>query len=527
MNDINKVTSNTTEQTAAPAPKRTQRKPGMLRLGLLLLLLLVLVSCLCWGWYKVRSSGEVTLPLPDTLAQTVTDNFTENNSGRIGPVRIGSFDDAKLEVLHELDKMGLDVGELPVEAARSAVTDSRAHTSSSGRAMPSTATIPPADAFMGGQPLAGRGVDAKGSSITLEGSTQNVTLQDQNAANQTDPNTADSRTNAVYAETDTVVTPLFVADLAKHLVENYWAKGTHPNARYSPYSSTSLKAINQRYGVNLKGLGSYARIKQRDEYRERGQVLYYVFMPSMLNALTHMYAEPLADEMAHYANSRVYGSKNSKRSMTDAEKAEMFRFYADYAAFIGYSLNAYYDDPKAIIKVDKLQLAEQNVYKAHLEWLTERERLEQHEAQTNAEQAKNSTTSEIGATPATRLAQNVKPQSNGRQNSAPTSWQEDDTTSTTESAFNPEAAPALALAYQQSLLRQQDARKTVLKMMTRGKISAENLANADNDPQGLIYMARWLARRGEDNKKAINAAAEAVKYTAGVLQQKAIQLEAR
>ncbi|MDL2307524.1 hypothetical protein LJC48_05815, partial [Desulfovibrio sp. OttesenSCG-928-C06] len=274
----------------------------------------------------------------------------------------------------------------------------------------------------------------------------------------------------VYSGEDSVVTLDFIDDLAGYLVRNYWPAGSHPSAREHGVSTAGIKSANQRYGIDLKGFaGSNTAV--RDYYRDRGLILSYVFMPSMIEALSNLYADRFADALVQAAARPIVSSSGVERHLTPADTAEMLEYYAGYSRSLGSALLAYANNTDAPSVVNVLNRAEMESFAAHTRYLD------------------------------AKLAQEVAQEAGDNERMAEAE----------------KDAVRLERVYHLSRGKQKSSEDAVYQMMLQG--NARNL-----DRTSLIYIACWLNRRGPDSYYAVKAAANSTAFVADVLAEKAREL---
>ena len=276
----------------------------------------------------------------------------------------------------------------------------------------------------------------------------------------------------VYFGDDAVVGSEFIHDLAQYLANNYWPQGSHPSAQKNAHCTASVKDMNRRYGLELTGFSSRrTRSGRRDYYSERRLVLNYAFTPSMLTALSHLYADRLADGLVAAARRQERAVNGKKVVMGGKEIAAMLRYYADYSRAAGLSLLAYAESGTAAALVRKALS------------------LEDESARLSADIQEARAVLEIA-------------QAGGRRDDAAAARARLD-----------RSEPAWR-ASMQELSR---TKAEVVKIMARGRPSP-----IDND--NLFYMAAWAARRGQGAQEALRSAAGATEYFSRVLNEAAASL---
>ena len=480
----------------APVKKKT-RWP----LYLLLFILLVAGAAACWGGWQYMREGEVVIPVPEQLAEKVDELFKPDAEGRLGPLR---FDAGYFRQKLSGRTIGGELRPQNPETPESGgpippfpnITGPAGQQASGGQRAP-------VEVYAGGspvEPLPDRnlprisgGAEGSGSEQAVEGTAAGsgapyltprdaaeippapvITPEppDQGHTAQIIPPADASPTitatlsadddpkelvqvpqppaqritrQKVYTGEDSVVTLGFIDDLANYLVQNYWPLGSHPAARTQAVSTAGIKSANQRYGIDLKGFAG-SNVAVRDYYRDRGLILNYVFMPSMIEALSGLYADRFAEALARAARNPIVGSNGAERSLTQAESVEMLEHYAGYSRSIGSALLAYANNPDAPAVVNVLNRAEMESFAAHTRYL---------DAKLAQEAARESDNPE-------RVAEAEKD------------------------------AVRLERVYHLSRGKQKSAEDAVYQMMLKG--NARSL-----DRTSLVYIASWLNRRDEFN----------------------------
>lgn len=138
---------------------------------------------------------------------------------------------------------------------------------------------------------------------------------------------------------DSVVSPLFVEDLARFLAENYWPLGTHPMAKDKGISTAGIKWTNMRYGGHLYGFAA----DPHNLDRERSRILQYVYMPSMIKGLYTSYGDKFFSILESEAHSQMRGSQN--QPLSTEQTADMFATYSVMAHALSSAVRTYRDNP--------------------------------------------------------------------------------------------------------------------------------------------------------------------------------------
>lgn len=399
------------EKALEPAPQKKSPAVKYLVFGVAALLIIA------GGYWLIQQflvKGEVEIPLPKEVAKTINENLRLED-GKLGPVRITP-------------------DEKPAAPQRQAAGRTEQRPAAAGLLVEpgkSATELAPDEPGAPGEPR---------------------------------------RKN--YSGSDAVVTLNFSNDLALYLADNFWPQGTHLAASGGPTSSASLGAAGQRYGIELIGFASTRPEGQRDYLRDRSLVLNYVYTPSMIGALTRLYADRFADRLVEAGLGQVRRHGGREAHLTEREVAGMLHFYADYARSAGAALLAYNAQQGAAQVVQRYAAARDATFQADGRFHEARYRVEEARAQQNQRELREA------------------------QQAMKTAEQE----------------------YRKSMLEQERAREGVLAFMRKG-------VSRRLDDQELLYIAGWAARRGEGAAPAHQAAASAADYLGRVLDEKAKELE--
>ncbi len=170
--------------------------------------------------------------------------------------------------------------------------------------------------------------------------------------------------DGAFAQDDAVVRFAFVEDVANWLVESYYPKGTHMEARTSGWVAPSLKSANMRYGVNMTGLSWSGD----DLSAGRAGVLDYAFTPAMLEALQRLYADRFMEAMAAAASAAKVTDKGKERPLAPAEVAEMYTLYATRLRGLAGALREIAGMPDAVVRVNAWLTAQQTALEANAKY---------------------------------------------------------------------------------------------------------------------------------------------------------------
>jgi len=150
---------------------------------------------------------------------------------------------------------------------------------------------------------------------------QNKTVQDNATAQKPLP------------ESDDVVTPGFIKDLARFTASCYHPAGTRHNKGKVGLTTCTFKKINMRYGVRLTGLTH----QSPDAKAAREEIFAYAFNPITLKLIYDIYADDftlaLTDAVQNQTREFLSGSgKYVEAGLGPEHAAEMLRLHARLAA---------------------------------------------------------------------------------------------------------------------------------------------------------------------------------------------------
>lgn len=422
------MSSNDLEKTA----ESEQKKTSIFSYLLLVIIAILLIAGAYWLTKQFLIKGEVEIPLPKEVAQVVNEGLRLDD-GKIGPVRITPSE---------------------AEEAAAGAQQSAATAGQAGGALGQTPGVAANDGTEEERPSA--------SGIIVEQGKSAVDMVPE--AEAPDPG---STRKKVYEGSDAVVTTTFASDLAAYLAANYWPRGTHLAAEHSEVSSASIGAAGQRYGIELIGFAS-SRSGQRDYLRDRALVLNYAYMPTMVEALTRLYADRFVDELADHG----FEQERNGKYMSREQVRDMLRYYARYARAVGAALTAYRTTPGADEVVVRYNEAQERIFLSDMRFQEANYRVESAREMRDADELRSA------------------------QQEMKSAEQE----------------------YRKTMLEQEQAKENVLAFM--GKGDARLLDDIE-----LLYIAGWAARRGANAAPAHQAASNSAEYLAVVLDEKAAELE--
>ncbi|WP_419779070.1 hypothetical protein [Maridesulfovibrio sp.] len=181
-----------------------------------------------------------------------------------------------------------------------------------------------------------------------------------------DNNTASSPVEkAVEAIKETIITEVFLDNLAQYVADNYYPAGTLPYKSKSGFSTASFKSINMHFGLNLRGLMPEAQ----NLVTARKDIWSYLLTPNRLAELSKSRTAQfldLVEEKGIMAERRfIEGDSFSMRELSRAQRAEMFRVSAQSVRHVAAVLKAVADNPDLIQAMDSYIMASKKVDSAN------------------------------------------------------------------------------------------------------------------------------------------------------------------
>ncbi len=400
-----------------------------------IVILLVLLLAVLIGFWTVRESlreGKLTVPNVSDVVKTIEEGVTAVTGGGSGAVPGGTGAEP-----------GSSGGPAPGSSGGGAGLGQAGAGAGTPQIMRNGTLMVPVD----------QGAQVRGPLLAQS----NATSLQANATQDAPP----------VAGEDSVVRLAAVKDLAEFLVDNYWPKGAHPGAKSSGISTLSLKALNLRYGVNLRGL-SWAG---EDPSRGRAYVLSYIFTPSMIDGLERLYSDRLIEYMLE-AGRRARRGADARTGLSNAELAEMFNIYAGMAKEVADGAQAYAENPEAGKRLEAYFAAEQAAYAANTRYVE--------------------LMSALGG-------------------------QDDEKPVEAGSAARQAELDAAGKEYQTSIPQREKARESAIAAMSRG-------AAKRSSPDSLLYLSAWCSRRGPAGLPALKSAVKAVNNLAAKMNKAAVDL---
>ena len=171
-----------------------------------------------------------------------------------------------------------------------------------------------------------------------------------------------SQEEAAVQQADSVVRPAFIQDGAKLLVEGYFPKGTHPDARERGLIAIGPKSANQHFGIEMTGIAWAGD----DILQGRRAVLQHVLTPAVMEALFGLYADDFVASMQELAEKRTIDG----RTLQQWEVREMFALYGQRVRGVAGTLRATSNMEGAMARVQALHSAGQKALQANGDFLS-------------------------------------------------------------------------------------------------------------------------------------------------------------
>ena len=202
--------------------------------------------------------------------------------------------------------------------------------------------------------------EVKPESITDEKtSTEKMIVKAENSTAQ------NSVEKAVEAIKETIVTEVFLDNLAQYVADNYYPAGTLPYKAKSGFSTASFKSINMHFGLNLRGLMPEAQ----NLVTARKDIWSYLLTPNKLAELSKSETDQfldLVEEKGILAERKfIEGDSFSMRELTRTQRAEMFRISAQSVRHVAAVLKAVSDNPDLVQALDSYIMASNKVESAN------------------------------------------------------------------------------------------------------------------------------------------------------------------
>ncbi|NDV21944.1 hypothetical protein [Desulfovibrio sp. JC022] len=164
---------------------------------------------------------------------------------------------------------------------------------------------------------------------------------------------------------ETIITEVFLDNLAQYIADSYHPAGTLPYRAKQDFSSASFKGINMHFGLNLRGLMPEAE----NIVTARKSIWSYLLTTGNLDALSKSDTGPLLDlieEKGIFAERKfTEGDSFSTRELTKTQRAEMFRSSSIPLKHVAAVLKAVADNPDLMQALDSYIKAEKRVDSAN------------------------------------------------------------------------------------------------------------------------------------------------------------------
>lgn len=170
---------------------------------------------------------------------------------------------------------------------------------------------------------------------------------------------------AVESIKETIITEVFLDNLAQYVADNYYPAGTLPYKSESGFSTASFKSINMYFGLNLRGLMPEAQ----NLVTARKDIWSYLLTPNRLAELskseTGQFLD-LVEEKGILAERKfIEGDSFSMRELTQTQRAEMFRVSARSVRHVAAVLKAVADNSDLMQAMDSYIMASKKVDSAN------------------------------------------------------------------------------------------------------------------------------------------------------------------
>jgi len=251
-------------------------------------------------------------------------------------------------------------------------------------------------------------------------------------------------------DSDSVILPLFIEDLAKYLVSGYYPASASPATEKGGVISLGPKNLNMRYGVDMTGLSWSG-----DDVRKgRQSVLRYILTPTMADALYRLYVDKFMSAVEAEAKQLVRDVEGEERPLTRREIKEMHLLLAQKVMATAGVLRACAIMEDAMVRVDSLHMATRAAFSAN-----ERFQVTLHQYQELADN---------GGDPAS-IADAKK------------------------------AMDTAGKTYQQAIMQRERTKESLANALRKYKwVSMQ-------DDAANIYVAQWVYRRVQDNPRVFPA----------------------
>jgi len=185
------------------------------------------------------------------------------------------------------------------------------------------------------------------SSASQEKTTQDVPAEPEASMEERNGMKPESLANSTAPaekpepQTDRLVRPAFIQDLASMCLKSYLPPHSMGNATRSPLSTLSFKKLNMHYGVDMTGLETGTR----DVMKARDAVFSYLLTPRIMSTVYSIYADSFVQELSEQATHSYYdftpgGAAIESRVMNAKECQQMREYYAELVREVGATFTA-------------------------------------------------------------------------------------------------------------------------------------------------------------------------------------------
>lgn len=136
---------------------------------------------------------------------------------------------------------------------------------------------------------------------------------------------------AAAPQTDRILTPAFVTDLAAYLAAGFHPAGTTDNPGAKPMTTVTFKKLNMRYGVDLHGLD----VAGMDPAMGRKQALDHLMSPIVLRLAYGLYGDKLVATLAAAGRAQTRHFAGGDKPLTTAQVGRMLKLYSALVGDVG------------------------------------------------------------------------------------------------------------------------------------------------------------------------------------------------
>ncbi len=169
---------------------------------------------------------------------------------------------------------------------------------------------------------------------------------------------------AAEPQTDRVMTPDFIADLAEYLAAGYHPAGTVDNPSQAPMSTVTFKKLNMRYGVDLYGLD----VAGMDPAVGRKQALDHLMSPIVLRLAYGLYGERLVQALTDAGLRQTRAFNGGERALSQAEVGRMLALYAALTRDVGRTFEIFASRRELVTLMNRYFQAVRGVNQAYADY---------------------------------------------------------------------------------------------------------------------------------------------------------------